>query len=323
MMLPAQVALLVSLASSSGLRVETTTPDALCPELGQVRAAVSARLGAIEAAGEWLASYALVHRPDADAGDVVRLELYDPGGRLRLRRDLPRAGESCTAVAQALVVVLDSYFRHPADADADADADAGGGGPSTSAVAERAAPPAPAPGAPLALALDVGGAFAAGPRSPALAIDLRLGLRSGWTIGLHAAWLVTEQEQRLAAATASLASYAFRGSFTRRLRPGRAVDVLVGPEVLYQLDRARIPGARGGTGGLRGGWGAGVRGQLQLRLGPRVGASMYAAADYAPPDLSGYFEAETMDGAPFMPQIFPPSRLRVLVGVGVSVVLLQ
>jgi hypothetical protein len=321
MMSPAQVVLLVSLASSSGLRVETTTPDALCPELGQVRAAVSARLGAIEAAGEWLASYALVHRPDADAGDVVRLELYDPGGRLRLRRDLPRAGESCTAVAQALVVVLDSFFRHPADAAADADA--GGGGSNTSAVAERTAPPAPAPGAPVALAVDVGGAFAAGPRSPALAIDLRLGLRSGWTIGLQAAWLVTEQEQRLAAVTASLASYAFRASFTRRLRPGRALDVLVGPELLYQLDRARIPGASGGTGGLRGGWGAGVRGQLQLRLGPRVGASMFAAADYAPPDLSAYFEAETMDGAPFMTQIFPPARLRVLVGVGVSVVLLQ
>jgi hypothetical protein len=319
MISPAQVVLLASLASSSGLRVETTTPDALCPELGQVRAAVRARLGAIEAAGEWLASYALVHRPDADAGDVVRLELYDPGGRLRLRRDLPRAGESCTAVAQALVVVLDSYFRHPADADAEV----GGGGANTSAIAERTAPPAPAPGAPVALAVDVGGAFAAGPESPALAIDLRLGLRSGWTIGLQAAWLVTEQEQRLADVTASLASYAFRGSFTRRLRPGRALDVLVGPEVLYQLDRARIPGASGGTGGLRGGWGAGVRGQLQLRLGPRVGASMFAAADYAPPDLSAYFEAETVDGAPFMSQIFPPARLRVLFGVGVSVVLLQ
>src|SRR4051812_34485164 len=106
-----------AVAGGGGLRVDTTTPDALCPDLGQGRAAARARLGDIEADGDWSASYALIHRPDGvDAGDVVRLELHDPTSRLRLRRELPRAGESCASLAQALVVILDAYFRHPTDA---------------------------------------------------------------------------------------------------------------------------------------------------------------------------------------------------------------
>jgi len=105
-----------ALAAAGGLRVETSTPDALCPDLGQVRAAAQARLGDVEGEGDWRASYGLIHRPDgAEAGDVVRLELRDPGGRLRLRRELPRAGESCAALARAIVVVLDAYFRHPTE----------------------------------------------------------------------------------------------------------------------------------------------------------------------------------------------------------------
>src|SRR5437868_8979778 len=109
-------ALLWAMVGASGLRVDTSTPDALCPDLGQVRAAARARLGDIEGDGDWQASYALIHRPDgAEAGDIVRLALRDPSGRLRLERDLPRAGESCASLGQALVVILDSYFRHPSD----------------------------------------------------------------------------------------------------------------------------------------------------------------------------------------------------------------
>src|ERR1043165_5653166 len=103
--------LAVAAAVAGGLQVDTSTPDALCPDLGQVREAAQARLGDIEAEGTWRASYALIHRPDGDqTGDVVRLELRDPMGRVRLRRDLPRAGESCVSLAGALVVVLESYF---------------------------------------------------------------------------------------------------------------------------------------------------------------------------------------------------------------------
>jgi hypothetical protein len=320
MMFVGQVVLMLSLVTSSGLRVETSTPDALCPELGQVRTAVSARLGHIEGVGEWRASYAIVHRPDVEAGDVVRLELFDPGGQLRLRRDLPRAGESCTAVAQALVVVLDNYFRHPASADGE-----GEGGqtqPRTMAVAARSAAPAVRPPS-VSLVAGVSGGFAAGPGSPAFAIDLRLALRSSWDAGVQAAWLASAQEQELGDVTASLASYAFRGYFARRFRPGRTMQILVGPEVLFQLDRARIPGVSLGSRGLRGGWGAGLRGQLLVQLAPRIAASLLVAADYAPADFGGYFEAVDPTGVRVGEEIFPPEKLRMLVVVGMSVAVFQ
>src|SRR5262245_22367700 len=88
---------------AGGLRVETKTPAALCPDIGEVRRAVQDRLN-IEGKGEWLASVDLVHRPQAETGDVVRVELRDPASRLRLHRDLPRSGESCIALAQAVAV---------------------------------------------------------------------------------------------------------------------------------------------------------------------------------------------------------------------------
>jgi hypothetical protein len=77
---------------AGGLRVETQTPAALCPDIGEVRRAVHDRLS-IEGAGEWLAMVDLVHRPEGEAGDVVRVELRDPASHLRLHRDLPRSGE--------------------------------------------------------------------------------------------------------------------------------------------------------------------------------------------------------------------------------------
>ena len=103
---------LVTAGAGAGLRVETRTPAALCPDIAEVRRAVSDRLS-IEGEGEWLASYELVHRPERESEDVVRVELHDPKGRLRLQRELPRSGASCVALAQAVAVVLETYFRHP------------------------------------------------------------------------------------------------------------------------------------------------------------------------------------------------------------------
>jgi len=106
--------LAAALVGAGGLRVDTATPAALCPDIDEVRRAVHDRL-TIEGEGEWLASVDLVHRPRGEAGDVVRVELRDPEGRRRLQRELPRSGESWVALAQAVALVLESYFRHPND----------------------------------------------------------------------------------------------------------------------------------------------------------------------------------------------------------------
>ena len=94
---------------AQGIVVETDSPDAHCPDLHQTREAVSARLGAIQGKG-YGARYTIVHAPGEIAGDFVRLDLSSPEGETLLRRELP-VGESCTAVAEAIALVLDQYFR--------------------------------------------------------------------------------------------------------------------------------------------------------------------------------------------------------------------
>jgi hypothetical protein len=99
--------MLLSLAQ--GIVVETDSPDAHCPDLHQTRDAVSARLGTIQGQG-YGARYTIVHAPGEVARDFVRLELSSPDGGTLLRRELP-IGESCGAVAEAIALVLDQYFR--------------------------------------------------------------------------------------------------------------------------------------------------------------------------------------------------------------------
>lgn len=92
-----------------GIVVDTDSPDAHCPDLHQTRAAVSARLGAIRSQG-FRAHYTIVHATGEIPRDFVLLELLSPEGEVRLRRELP-IDESCAAVADAIALVLDQYFR--------------------------------------------------------------------------------------------------------------------------------------------------------------------------------------------------------------------
>ncbi|HEY8943004.1 MAG TPA: hypothetical protein VIM73_02030, partial [Polyangiaceae bacterium] len=96
-----------------GIVVDAAAPDALCPAIEATREAVRARLGRIDVPqGErWSALYTIVHSPGTERGDRIRLELRDPNGELKLQRDLPMAGESCTTLAQIIALVLERYFR--------------------------------------------------------------------------------------------------------------------------------------------------------------------------------------------------------------------
>lgn len=99
-------------AEEAGLVVETGSPDALCPELASTRAAVDRRLGAVSVpGGSFRARYTIGHAPVGSPRDFVRLELFGPEGALRLVRDLPLEGESCSTMAEVIALVLDRYFR--------------------------------------------------------------------------------------------------------------------------------------------------------------------------------------------------------------------
>jgi hypothetical protein len=312
--------LLWALVAGSGLRVDTSTPDALCPDLGQVRAAARARLGDIEADGDWNASYALIRRPDgAEAGDVVRLELHDPAGRLRLQRELPRAGESCASLAQALVVILDAYFRHPTDTEELA---APALAPEPVARVTAVAPTAP-PSERLAVDLSAGwsGAWRGADRqSPVLALGLRAALAPLWWAGVEGTWLTSPETQTFAtpsgSLSASLRSYGLRGFVARDLLHAPSARLLVGPEVLVGLDRADGAMLMEGSRQMRPSFGAGLRAQLRLRLVQALWFSVLATLDYTPGAWGGTFAIA--DSPTHDTEIFPPSRLRLMVGAGLS-----
>jgi hypothetical protein len=104
--------LLLLAQSSSALRVETDSPDALCPQLSVTREAVAARLGTLAAPKGWTARYTVGHAPDQPTGDFVRLRVYDPSGHLRMERDLPMVNGSCAEMARSIALLLDYYFRN-------------------------------------------------------------------------------------------------------------------------------------------------------------------------------------------------------------------
>jgi hypothetical protein len=317
--------LLTAVVAGTGLRVETGTPAALCPDIAEVRHAVSERLN-IEGEGEWVASYDLVHRPQRESEDVVRLELRDPAGRLRLRRELPRSGASCVALAQAVAMVLETYFRHPGEP---LDEGRPPVAAATSAPAARdSETPAPVRVPPVVgsgLGAALLGSWSASPSSPAIAVGVSYGGRARWAIGLEGAWMTSEQGRAVDLQPGQGMGFLRSGLLhawgairLRGARPiewflGTPVELLVGPELALGIDRMRTVEVPDGRENVRAAFGAGARAELRLWLASRATLSFVAAADYCPRPWAGRFEIEGVSAEPF-----PPPERRLLLGVGVG-----
>lgn len=86
------------------LDITTTTPDALCPPLAEVRAAVEQRVG--EVRSDYRAQFALIRGASGPALELVLLE----GEREVLRRELTLEGADCQDAAQTIALVLERYF---------------------------------------------------------------------------------------------------------------------------------------------------------------------------------------------------------------------
>jgi hypothetical protein len=87
------------------LDVTTSTPDALCPPLSEVRAAVQARVGEVQ--GDYHAEFALLR--GQGGRQTLKLLLRD-GSEPVLEREIELEGAECQNAAQAIALVLERYF---------------------------------------------------------------------------------------------------------------------------------------------------------------------------------------------------------------------
>jgi hypothetical protein len=277
---------------SEGLAVETDSPDALCPDLATTRAAIHNRLGTLSLASEqqgWIARYTVGHAP-GEQGDFVRLELIDPTGTRRLLRELPREGESCATLSQAIALVVERYFRE---------------------LAPESASPAPDP------APD--SASTAGPKAPAalpdpltprLAFGLGLGFASaqpGAVAGVQGGYWLSPQFHLELALLADLAAHTdqFKGaklelrSYPAELsfgigQRGQAWDYFVGPAVRWTLETPSSNDLNGVDSSPGAAFSAGAAGGLTWWPSSSVGLAARASVDYV---LTGTtFRAKDTDG---------------------------
>ncbi len=268
---------------SSDLRVDTDTPDALCPEIGLTRQAVRDRLGTVEVEGGpgWRARYAIVHAPGGKRGDVIRLVLVDPAGTVKLERDLPISDESCATLAQAIALVLERFFR-----------ELGQSTPSertpTTAEQARRSEPAPAPpprseapvtedqpGEAFEVAMGVG--WEALPSGFVGSFGVGLCFRP-WRIRLRAAWPATSKTEAVGPGQATLDEWPVRLSLERILGRG-AWNLSIGPELFVGFDRAttaRLESARVGWGAS---FGTGAALGLAYWISPHFGIGVGLSLD--------------------------------------------
>jgi hypothetical protein len=251
---------------SSGLTVETGSPDALCPELSATRAAVEARLGVVGVQGRsgWAARYTMWHVPDQDS-DFVRLEIIDPLGARRLVRDLPLTGESCSTMANIVALVLDRYFR-----------DLHGSGTATAAL-PRTSASARLPAPQMVLGFAAGAIML--PARPGLLVTLaaeawhtRLALQIGWST-----YLPTEPiaDSGVATLTTSI-PVRLAGGWAGQL--GR-FHIHAGPELFGAYERARASDIAVPAENTRLALGAGIQGGVAIWLGRRLRLTAEVAVD--------------------------------------------
>jgi len=165
----------------------------------------------------------------------------------------------------------------------------------------------PAPAATLA----VGGGVVAGAVSPALAVELSADLRVRWGVALRGAWALSQrQEQVDGGGQVTLDSGVLRACGFRRFRPHRRLSVQLGPELLFQIDRAQASGFAAAGAAWRSGWGIGANAGLDLPLSRWVAVSMMASVDYAPAGWTGSLDVANQG------EVFRPGAVRVLVAGG-------
>ncbi len=264
-----------------------------CPNLETTRQKVVERVRPPEQdAGEWSARYVVTQSSAPGDPQFVRLELVDPRGRVRLRRELSIEGETCDSVAEAIALVLERYFAELASELPPGD--------EPEPVAEPVAPP-PAPVAvssttpvakpePRRTELFVGAGTALLLPDPDAAVDLQFRARfSSFSLGLRGAVPPHRRYERLAGGgSAELESVPVRASLAALAALG-AFEFELGPELLASIEHGQTDAAESGASLMEAGGafrlvlGLGLQAGALLPVSERFGVSLAAGVDYLLP----------------------------------------
>jgi hypothetical protein len=281
-------ALLAILASlSSGLTIETGSPDAHCPDLAMTQKAADERLGilAVEGPGKWKAIYTIVHAPEKD-GDHVHLELFNPKGARKLERDLPLAGESCATMAQVVALVLERYFSDLSqERDRPAPAPSGSARTPEAALTQKADE-----GDVYSAAFFLGAGWLTPPSAAAIDVGARFWVHRRVHLGLGVAWSPSQEEQQVGPpeGTARLSVVPVRASL------GFGWDAsfgyfYLGPDALVSFDRGTTEGITVPSDGRRIVFGLGATGGAFLWLKKPLALTFEAAVDATLPLANSQF----------------------------------
>jgi hypothetical protein len=275
------------------------------------------------------------HAPDRATGDFVRLELFDPTGALRLRRDIPLRDEACAAVAQAIAIVLARYFSElgwtsgtplPSTGDAagePADDDnteppppphAPMAAAPSSDPARRREPPAPAPAR---FGLGIGAAHHSAPSGVRGAAELFYWPAAWLELGAGALFPgLTRDPEAVNGGSVSATSYPVRAWLGWSRRDSNAT-FMMGPELLLVVERGSGAGLEQSGAGSRLLWGAGARAAAGLRVGSRWRLLAQAAIDVVVPEFQQQFHV-ARPGATEPLLVLQPSTWQTLIQAGVS-----
>jgi len=287
----------VSALELGGFTLDTGSPDALCPELEATRAIVARRLGSLVVEGRkgWLARYTIGHAPAGNPRDFVRLELFDPDGRVELRRDLPIEGDSCRTMSEVIALVLDRYFRglvaHDA-AEQVPQAPVATAPPRGDLVSRRPAPSArvrpPARAfAPSGRGPRLSAEYAAALAQPLLGLRVSAGLGPNFEAALGLRWALTseaESEPRGARVEASTATSRASLGWRLALPPGL---LHLGPALSVAVQRATTRGLQFQTDRTRAWWMAGIEAGFVVPIGHQLFIEGASSLDFVLPGTAG------------------------------------
>jgi len=273
-------------------QIDTDPPDSLCPELSMTRDAVQKRLGKleVEGGGIWRGRYVTVHDPSGRHGDTVRLVIVDPNGNEQASRDFSVRGESCATLAQAIALVVESFFRDLGQAQNSeppkVEPAVVGSLPPMTAPARLAPPdnvrqkPSKKPVKPSAMAgLNVGAGYESAPASLAAYLGWFVTVKSSWQLDLRTAFVPSRQSTTFRTGTADLLAIPARLSMVYSAAFAGDWRVFIGPELLTSFESASTKGVDSGRSGWRASFGAGARAGAAFWFTPSVSLGVSFCGD--------------------------------------------